>query len=101
MSWRRRGFLAALGASGATACVPLDMSSTGRLEARLRIIEAASGGTLGAAVLDTDSGEMLAYRASERFGHCSSFKLSLAALTLWRDQQGIDDANRVVRWSTD
>lgn len=99
MSWMRRGILAAMGASGTAACVPLEMAPGGRLQSRLRIIEAASGGTLGAAILDTGSGEMVTHRPLERFGHCSSFKLSLAALTLWREQQGIDEASRLVRWS--
>ena len=42
---------------------------------------------------------MIGHNRTERFGHCSSFKLTLAAMILWRDQQGIDDANRLVSWS--
>lgn len=83
----------------AGACVPIDPSPKGRLAARLRILEAASGGTLGVALLNTASGEMIGHSRTLRFGHCSSFKLSLAAMVLWRDQKGTDSADRVVRWS--
>ena len=50
--------------------------------ARLRAIERASGGRLGAFVLDTGSGRSFGWRADERFCHCSTFKLSLAAMAL-------------------
>lgn len=95
----RRAAIAGSIALGAAACVPIDPSPRGRLAARLRIIEAAAGGTLGVALLDTASGTMIGHNRTDRFGHCSSFKLSLAAMILWRDQQGIEDADRLVRWS--
>lgn len=95
----RRAAIAGSIALASTACVPVDLSPRGRLAARLRIIEAAAGGTLGVALLDTASGAMIGHNRAERFGHCSSFKLTLAAMILWRDQQLIDDAGRVVRWS--
>jgi len=50
--------------------------------ARLRAIERASGGRLGAFVFDTGSGRSFGWRADERFCHCSTFKLSLAAMAL-------------------
>lgn len=50
--------------------------------ARLRAIERAGGGRLGAFVLDTGSGRSIGWRADERFCHCSTFKLSLAAMAL-------------------
>lgn len=50
--------------------------------ARLRAVERARGGRLGAFVLDTGSGRSFGWREHERFCHCSTFKLSLAALTL-------------------
>ena len=43
----RRKFLAGTAALTASACVPIDTSLPSRLAAKLRIIEAASGGTLG------------------------------------------------------
>lgn len=49
---------------------------------RLAAIEQASGGRLGAYILDTRSGRGTGWRASERFAMCSTFKLSLAALAL-------------------
>ncbi|QIG55371.1 class A beta-lactamase [Altererythrobacter sp. BO-6] len=88
-------------AFGLAGCVPIDTSPAGRLAARLRILEAASGGTLGVAFLDTGSGEMIGHNRAMRFGHASSFKLSLAALVLWRDQQGIEEAERQVTWAED
>lgn len=95
----RRAAIAGSIALASAACVPVDPSPRGRLAARLRIIEAAAGGMLGVALLDTASGAMIGHNRAERFGHCSSFKLTLAAMVLWRDQQGIDDADRLVRWS--
>ncbi|MDR6116272.1 MULTISPECIES: class A beta-lactamase [unclassified Sphingomonas] len=50
--------------------------------ARLRAIERASGGRLGAFVFDTGSGRSFGWRADEPFCHCSTFKLSLAAMAL-------------------
>lgn len=49
---------------------------------RLAAIEKTAGGRLGAYVLDTASGHGAGWRSGERFGMCSSFKLSLAALAL-------------------
>ncbi|MDQ1158977.1 beta-lactamase class A [Sphingomonas sp. SORGH_AS 950] len=50
--------------------------------ARLRAIERTSGGRLGAFIFDTGSGRSFGWRADERFCHCSTFKLSLAAMAL-------------------
>lgn len=87
-------------AAGFTSgCVPLDPSPPGRLAAKLRIIEAAAGGTLGVSIRDTASGQTLGYRADQRFGHCSSFKMSLAALVLRLDQDGAVDAQEHIRWA--
>lgn len=95
----RRHFLAGAGALAASACVPIDTSPTGRLSAKLRIIEAASGGTLGVCFYDTGSGASMGLNRSMRFGHCSSFKFSLAALVLYLDQTGAIDARQQVRWT--
>ena len=95
----RRELLGAMGATGIAACVPIDTSREGRLSAQLRIIEAASGGMLGVAMLDTVSGRTAGYRSQTRFGHCSSFKLSLAALTLAAARRGMIDGNQLVRWT--
>ncbi|WP_328598349.1 class A beta-lactamase [Pontixanthobacter gangjinensis] len=94
MTFDRRTMLASgsalLASTIATGCVPMDTSLPGRLSAHLRIIEAASGGALGAAILDTGSGKILGNRLDERFAHCSSFKLSLAALAMQRSANGGD-----------
>ena len=75
--------------AGASACVPLDQSTTGRLAASLRIIEADAGGTLGAEFFDTGTGLSVGLNRDARFGHCSSFKTSLAAMVLqYREQHG-------------
>ena len=101
MTWNRRQVLAGSASIVAAACVPVDQSSAGRLVAKLKIIEAAAGGTLGATFLNTSTGMSIGINHSTRFGHCSSFKFSLAAMTLWRDEQGLDDAERHVTWTQD
>ena len=50
--------------------------------AQLRALEQDAGTRLGAFVLDTRTGRHFGWRADERFCHCSTFKLSLAALAL-------------------
>ncbi len=98
---KRRTFLGGTLALGASACVPVDRTVLGRLDARLRIIEAAGGGTLGAEIHDTGSGASLSINGNRRFGHCSSFKLSLAAMVLARDATGSLDADKRLSWSED
>jgi len=68
---------------------------------RLRAIESASGGTLGVEFFDTASGRSVGLNRDMRFGHCSSFKLSLAAMILARDASGEDSADRHVTWTKD
>ncbi len=105
MSFDRRSFIGGTLASGFTlgaiGCVPLDESPTGRLAATLRIIEAQANGTLGAEFYHTQTGQSISLNRDKRFGHCSSFKLSLAAMVLARNASGKDDANRKVMWSED
>jgi len=45
-------------------------------------IEKRANGRLGAAIIDTATGASAGWRQNERFAHCSSFKLSLAAMVL-------------------
>ncbi|MFU7527536.1 class A beta-lactamase [Qipengyuania sp. ASV99] len=103
MSIDRRSFVGGSLASGIAltlpGCVPIDQSHIGRVAAALRIIEANSGGTLGAEFYDTGSGFSTGLNRQVRFGHASSFKLSLAAWVLTRDARFIDDGGRTVRWS--
>lgn len=96
MAWTRRAFLLGGGATALAACsgvrredvegapTPLANALTDELAA----LEQRSGGRLGAYVLDTASGEGHGYREDERFGMCSTFKLSLAALVLREADKG-------------
>ncbi len=95
----RRNLMLAMGAGSLAACVPLDRTVPGRLAAKLRIIEATYDGMLGVAFRDTATGQMLGYRANELFPHCSSFKLSLAALVLKLDQDGEISADERLQWT--
>ncbi|MFO1405905.1 MAG: class A beta-lactamase [Steroidobacteraceae bacterium] len=51
-------------------------------------LEAASGGRLGVAALDTGTGRTHAHRGDERFGMCSTFKLPLAGVILQAADRG-------------
>jgi len=69
--------------------------------ARLRIIESLADGTLGVQFHDTATGHSIGLNADRRFGHCSSFKLTLAAKVLAEDARGLIDADRRVFWTQD
>ena len=105
MTLSRRGFVGgslmsglALGVSG---CVPPDQSPAGRFVAQLRIIEAEADGALGVEIYDTGTRRSVGLNSNRRFGHCSSFKLSLAAKVLAEDARGLIDADRRVMWTAD
>jgi beta-lactamase class A len=99
MKMDRRFFIGGTLALGASACIPPDQSPLGRLAAELRIIEAAGGGTLGVEIFNTASGASIGINQDRRFGHASSFKLSLAALLLQRHAAGTIDADKRVTWT--
>ena len=80
-----------LGAAHASAADRIDAA-----ERKLAAIEARIGGRLGVMVLDTGDSTSLAYRATERFPMCSTFKLLLVALTLERIEHGKERLDRVV-----
>ncbi|MEO0699430.1 MAG: class A beta-lactamase [Pseudomonadota bacterium] len=103
MSITRRGFVggALVAGAGLGGCVPPDQSPSGRLVAQLRIIEAQADGTLGVELFNTETGMAVGLNADRRFGHCSSFKLSLAAKVLAEDARGLIDADRRVTWMKD
>lgn len=98
MTITRRAAVSGALALAAAGCVPLDRSATGRLAAKLRLIEAGVGGRLGVAFFDSGNRLTLGWRQDERFAMCSTFKLSLAALVLLLDQRGEIDADAVIRW---
>ena len=57
-------------------------------------IEAASGGRLGVAILDTASGRRSGHRSTERFPLCSTFKVLACGAVLTRVDAGREDLNR-------
>jgi len=65
-----------------------------RFEQALRQIESTSGGRLGVAMLDTQSGARHAYRGAERFPMCSTFKFLAAAHILSRVDGGQEQLDR-------
>jgi beta-lactamase class A len=99
MTIDRRFFIGGSLALGVSACIPPDQSPLGRLAAELRIIEAAGNGTLGVELYNTATGMAVGLNSDRRFGHASSFKLSLAALLLQRHAAGTIDADRRVTWT--
>ncbi|MGB3712327.1 MAG: class A beta-lactamase [Erythrobacter sp.] len=110
MTTDRRGFIAGgLGTgilvSGCNLAMPdidpPEFSPSGRFVAGLRQIEGEADGTLGAEFFDTGTGASVGLNRYRRFGHCSSFKLSLAAMVLAMDSAGEIDAERVLRWTQD
>ncbi len=97
------GTLATGLALGAGGCVPPDQSPAGRFVATLRIIEANAGGTLGAELYEVNTGLSIGLNRTKRFGHCSSFKTSLAAMILLREtvlgDTGLDNPSPHRTWS--
>lgn len=71
----------------------------GDLAQRLAAIEAASGGRLGVAVLDSGSGRLQGHRLDERFPLCSTFKALAAAAVLQRVDAGQERLDRLVRYT--
>ena len=102
MGMRRRAFIKAAGTSGLALGLGgftiARASAAQDLVLRLQDIETRFGGTLGAEILDFGSGAAAGHNRDERFGHASSFKLSLAALLLARHAAGEINADRHVRW---
>ena len=93
------GMAMALGGwgAGAARAAPED-EFTGLPNAFARI-EAARGGRLGVAVLDTASGRRAAHRQEERFPMCSTFKALLAGAVLARVDAGLDTLERRIRFT--
>ena len=85
---KRRDFAIALGTGILLPAAPSAKASSVDPVARLRAIEQSAGGRLGAFVLDTGSGRSFGWRMDERFCHCSTFKLSLAAMVLRENDAG-------------
>lgn len=71
----------------ALAATPFTRASATPMPPDLRLVrlEAASGGRLGVAALNTADGRQLLHRADERFPFCSTFKMMLSAAVLARE----------------
>jgi beta-lactamase class A len=65
--------------------------------AQISELEQRSGGRLGVALLDTDSGAHASHRGDERFPMCSTHKMISAAAVLARVEAGKETLDRVVR----
>lgn len=74
----------------------LIMGSSARADENpFAVLEKQYGGRLGVAVLDTATGERMAYRADERFPMCSTFKLLIVGALL----HNVDKSSeRLDRW---
>ena len=76
----------------------LAKSDSDSITKKLRQIEVQSGGRLGVAILDTQTGQAHSYRADERFPMCSTFKLLAAGFTLKRVDLGQEQLARRIRF---
>ncbi|MGH6786892.1 MAG: class A beta-lactamase [Novosphingobium sp.] len=95
----RRKFALGAGAMALVGCAKAEVSAAGEAgaAARLAALE-APGARLGAYVLDTGSGRGFGWRSRERFGMCSTFKLSLAAYCLREGDAGRLALGEVLRF---
>ena len=93
------GMAMALGGWGAGAARAAPEDEFTRLPNAFARIEAARGGRLGVAVLDTASGRRAAHRQEERFPMCSTFKALLAGAVLARVDAGLDTLERRIRFT--
>ena len=90
--WTRRGLIA-------DACLlPLAAWAGDNPEGLVEAIETRLGGRLGVAALDTQTGQRIAWRGSERFAMCSTFKLLLVARVLHRAGNGTESLDRWVKY---
>src|SRR6185437_9834074 len=66
---------------------------------RLAAIEARLGGRLGVAALDTQAGQRVEHRASERFPMCSTFKFLLVSAILSRVDAKQEKLDRFIHYT--
>ncbi|GEO98920.1 beta-lactamase [Methylobacterium haplocladii] len=97
----RRSFVAAGPALALSGSIPGPaFATTSSAEEAFARIEAAVGGRLGVATLDTGSGRRLSYRAEARFPLCSTFKLLAAAAILAQVDKRREQLDRRVPYTT-
>jgi beta-lactamase class A len=95
----RRSALLMLASALTAACASVRSQPGGQIVAQLRALEARARGKLGVCMYDTHLGGGIGWRENERFAHCSSFKMSLAAMLLQHADNGKVDLNEVLRWT--
>lgn len=66
------------------------------LNSSMAEVEKRSGGRLGVAALDLQTGQRFAWRGDQRFRMCSTFKMPLSAAILRRVDQGRERLDRVI-----
>lgn len=102
---RRKWLATALGAVGGCALNPgllaadKQSSDLSAFAAQLPPLEKASGGRLGVAFLDTETGKSSGHRADERFPMCSTFKLLAVGAVLSHVDDNEEQLDRVVRFT--
>lgn len=74
-------------------------SQFARVDQDLHNIEMSARGRLGAYILDLHTNFGLGYREQEKFAHCSSFKMSLAAMVLKLSEDGNADLSERLHWT--
>ena len=95
----RRTLIVGSAALMLSACgAPSRATSNASPVAALQAIERRANGRLGAYVLDTTTGTGFGWREKERFAHCSSFKMSLAAMILAQADKRDIDLDETLRW---
>lgn len=73
-----------------------EILTCGPTTARFDALEAQSGGRLGVAALDLETGAVRAHKARQRFPMCSTFKFVLAGCVLARVDQGRENLGRKI-----
>ena len=94
MTLHRRAFLASV------ACLATSRANA-RTPSPFEAYEAATGGHIGVHAENLASGARITWRADERFVMCSTFKASLAALTLSRVEAGLDRLDAAITLGAD
>jgi beta-lactamase class A len=96
----RRGFIGSALVGYSTLAAPAFAAKhpADDLTARFAAIEKDTGGRLGIAGVDTNSGRGFGHRAGERFPMCSTFKLLAVSALLARVDHSKADLNRRLRF---
>ncbi|NYJ32350.1 beta-lactamase class A [Nocardiopsis aegyptia] len=85
--------------SPAPSASPTASASAGAAEADFARLEEDFDARLGVYALDTGSGEVVEYRADDRFAYCSTFKVPLFGAVL--EQTTPEDLDRVITYTED